>query len=331
MLERRAVEREREQRGVSDQIAEARAREARRALHVEAADLGVLPSLRERRRLARARDLDGVLLLAAVRNGLVGRVRHLGEQLVARRLGGGVLLLGRTELLLHLLQLGELLRRGLALQLRLPAQLVDRRHERAPALVGLQQRVERVAGALPRQRRAVRVRIVAGGLEVDHGVKSRSASITWATPSSSADGQIQSARAFKPFVRVLDRDAEAGPVEQLEIVLAVAERDRLLGGEAELLGHEGEPAPLRDRGAGQLEEVRQRLGDVETPAELLLEPRPERVEAVGIVDDDELRRRPLDPAEQVADLVQRDALEVGVGAGVLGDARRRRGRRRRSS
>ena len=76
------------------------------------------------------------------------------------------------------------------------------------------------------------------------------------------------------------------------------------------------PLP-RDRRAGQL--GRQRLGDVETAAELLLEPRSERIEAVGIVDDDELRGRPLDPAAQVADLVQRDALEVGIGAGVLGD------------
>ena len=260
-----------------------------------------------------------------------GGFGHLGEQLVARRLGRGVLLLGGAQLLLHLLQLRELLRRGLALQLRLPAQLVDLRHERAPALVGLEQGVERVAGALPGQCSAVGVRVVAGGLEVDHGVKSRSASITWATPSSSADGQTQSARAFSRVVRVLDRDAEAGPVEQLEVVLAVAERDRLLRGEADMLRHEAEPASLRDRGAGQLEEVRQRLGDVEAAAELLHELGPERIEAVGIVDDDELRRRPLDPAEQVADLVHRDALEVGVGAGVLGDRRRRRARRRRSS
>ena len=196
MRERGAVERERDERRVADQVAEARAREARRPLHVEAPDLGVLARLRQLGRLARARDLDRVLLLGAVRHRLVRRVRHLGEQLVARRLGRRVLLLGRAQLLLHLLQLGELLGRGLALQLRLPAQLVDRRHERAPALVGGQQRVERLAGALALQRRAVGVRVAAGGLEVDHGVKCRRASSTWATPSSSAEGQIQSARAL---------------------------------------------------------------------------------------------------------------------------------------
>ena len=97
-VEREAVEREREQRGVADQVAEARAGEARGALHVEAADLGVLlePPRAAAARPTR-RDLDGVLLRRCrPATDSCGRVRHLGEQLVARRLGGGELLLGRA-------------------------------------------------------------------------------------------------------------------------------------------------------------------------------------------------------------------------------------------
>ena len=68
----------------------------------------------------------------------------------------------------------------------------------------------------------------AGGAEVDHGREcSESASSTCATPSSAAGGQIQSADRLHPLVRVLDRDAVAGPLQQLDVVLAVAERDRL--------------------------------------------------------------------------------------------------------
>jgi hypothetical protein len=94
----------------------------------------------------------------------VRRVRNLREQLVAGPASACcVLLLGRAQLLLHLLQLGELLGRRLALQLRLPAELVDRGYERAPALVGGQERVERLAGALARERRAVGVRVAPCG------------------------------------------------------------------------------------------------------------------------------------------------------------------------
>ena len=99
-------------------------------------------------------------------------------------------------------------------------------------------------------------------------------------------------------MRIRDSDAEAGPLEQLEVVLAVAECDRPLGGEAELLGDEGEAAAFRDRRARELEEVGQRLGDVEALAEALLQARTQDVEPVGVVDDDELRRRPLDPVEE---------------------------------
>ena len=46
-------------------------------------------------------------------------------------------------------------------------------------------------------------------------------------------------------VRVRDGDAEAGPLEQLDVVLAVAERDGPLAREAEVLGQEPEPGALR--------------------------------------------------------------------------------------
>ena len=98
----------------------------------------------------------------------MGRVRDTEGQPVALGLGGRELLLGCLQLLLHPLQLGQLLRRRLPLQLRPPAQLVDPRHERAPALVGLEQRVERLGCSLPPERGPIGVRVVAGGLEVDH-------------------------------------------------------------------------------------------------------------------------------------------------------------------
>ena len=106
--------------------------------------------------------------------------------------------------------------------------------------------VEGLAGALPCQRRAVGVRVVAGGLEVDHGVKSRKASIACATPCSSAGAKPVGPR-LQHLVPRSRRDAEARPPEQLEVVLAVAEGDRPRRGEAEMLRHEPEPASLRDR------------------------------------------------------------------------------------
>src|SRR5204863_6233851 len=91
-------------------------------------------------------------------------------------------------------------------------------------------------------------------------------------------------------VRVRDGDAEAGPVEQLPVVLAVAARDRLLGREAEPLRDEREPAPLAHVRVRELEEVRQRLGDEETSREARLQLRLELVEGSRIADRDELRR-----------------------------------------
>ena len=113
-----------------------------------------------RRRLADAADLLRVLVGVAVGRGGVGRVRHLLEQRVALGLGVRELVLDRAQLLLDLVQLLELLRRRLALQLQPAAQLVDPRHQRAPALVGGEQRVEASAAPL----RASAARKPAGSL-----------------------------------------------------------------------------------------------------------------------------------------------------------------------
>ena len=110
----------------------------------------------ERRRLADAAHLDDVVLGRSRRaTSSWGGFGTRSASLVALGLGGRELLLGGPQLLLHALQLRELLGRRLALQLRAAAQLVDPRHERAPALVGLEQRVEVLGGALPRERGAV--------------------------------------------------------------------------------------------------------------------------------------------------------------------------------
>ena len=123
------------------------------------------------RRLAdRTLDVPLRVLLLGVRDRFVRRVRNLLQQLVARGLRCGELVLERTQLLLDLLQLLDLLGRRLALDLLPPAQVVDLRDQLAPASVGLQQPVERFSRALPRHRRPERVRIRARSPEVDHPV-----------------------------------------------------------------------------------------------------------------------------------------------------------------
>ena len=81
-VEREPVERQRDERGVADHVSEARARDPRRALHVEAADLGVLLRIGDLRRLADAADLHRVLLGVAVGHRRVRRVGYLLEELV---------------------------------------------------------------------------------------------------------------------------------------------------------------------------------------------------------------------------------------------------------
>ena len=195
-----------------------------RALELEAPDLGVLLRLGELRRLAPALDLDRVLLGHPVGGRLVRRIRHLRQRRVALGLRRRELGLELVQPRLARLELLELLRRRLSLQLLLRAQLVDLRHELAPARVRGHQRVERLGRAAPRERRAKAFGIVACGADVDH--RAKNASITCATPSSSADGQTKSARALTSGCAFSTATRVAGPVDQLEVVLAVAERDR---------------------------------------------------------------------------------------------------------
>jgi hypothetical protein len=59
------------------------------------------------------------------------------------------------------------------------------------------------------------------------------------------------------IVRILDRHAIAGPVDELDVVLPVAEREGALTREAEPLGKELEAGGLLHVRRGELEEVRQ--------------------------------------------------------------------------
>ena len=116
-VEREAVQRECQQRGVTDQVAEPGAGEARRTLHVEASDLGVLPRLGERRRVAHPAELLGIFFREPVGSGVVGRVRHLCERCVSCSLRLCKLVLDLLQLLLDAAQLLELLGCRLALDL----------------------------------------------------------------------------------------------------------------------------------------------------------------------------------------------------------------------
>ena len=173
VVERELVERHRDARGVADDVAEARARDAGGALHVEAADLRVLARLRELGGSPTRRSSSASSSVSPSGADVVRRIRDERECGVARGFGRGELLLGLLELGLRRPELLELLGRRLALELRPPAQLVDPRDQRAPALVRLEQRVELLGRALPRERGAPGVRVAACGLQVDHEVESR--------------------------------------------------------------------------------------------------------------------------------------------------------------
>ena len=328
-VERQSIERERQAGGVADPVAEARAGHPRRPLHLEATDLEVVARLRQGRRLPDAPQLDDVVLGRAVRDVRVRRVRDAQRERVALLLRLRERLLGRLELRLDALELAQLLRRGLSLQLRARPQLVDPRDERPPALVRLEEAVERVCGALAREGGARLVRVRASSLEVDHGTESRKASITAATPSRSGPGQVASAISRRRWMRALDRDAEAGHLEQLDVVLAVAERDDVAEVEPQLRRDERDPRALGDRRMAELEEVRQGRREEDAAREATDELGAGLREHVRLGDGDELRRRPVEPREQVAHLGHGQALEAGVRARVLGLARRRRARRRR--
>ena len=168
------------------------------ALHVEAADLRVLARLGERRRLARR----GGAPRRRPRRCRPGRRRAAGSGSAAPSSRSASAAASSSSAArsssFTCCSSASCSGDGLPFSFVLPAQLVDPRHQRAPALVGLERCVEGFGGTLPCQRGPVGVRVVAGGLEVDHARESRSryASIACATPCSSGPGQSQSAFAF---------------------------------------------------------------------------------------------------------------------------------------
>ena len=89
-----------------------------------------------------------------------------------------------------------------------------------------------------------------------------------------------------------------------------------LAREPEVLGDEREAGALCDLGARELEEVRQRLRDVEATGEALLHARLEAVQRRRVADRDELRRRLRQPGREIADLVDGEVLERGVALGL---------------
>src|SRR5262249_16013310 len=116
------------------------------------------------------------------------------ERCFALGLRVGEPLLRTLQLLIDRAQLLELLGRRLALQLRLPAQLVDARDERAPALVGDEHGVELLRRALAREAAPDLVRVPPRCARVDHERESRYASRREAPPSSSTSGTSSCAR-----------------------------------------------------------------------------------------------------------------------------------------
>src|SRR4029077_5647293 len=127
----------------------------------------------ERRRIAPAANLARVLVRRAIRCGLVGRIRHTVEQLLAASLSGGELLLERLKPLFGPLARRQLLRRRLALDLARSAQLLDPWLNVADCLIRSQQLVEDLGGSFPCECDAEASRVVSGCAEIDHGRESR--------------------------------------------------------------------------------------------------------------------------------------------------------------
>ena len=146
-VEGEPVQSERKEGCVADPVAEAGPGDASRTLHVEASDLGVLLRVAQHRRLTYPAELESVVLGGALRDRVVRRVRDEKPQAVALGLRVGQLAFEPPEILLRRLQLLELLGRRLSLEVRPRPQLVDLRDEGAPALIGAQQRIERVGRA----------------------------------------------------------------------------------------------------------------------------------------------------------------------------------------
>ena len=207
------------------------------------------------------------------------------------------------------------------------------RDERPPSLVGLEQAVEGLRRALAGERRPHGGGIRACCPEVDHADESRTASITVATPCVGRAGAGRVGDRQQTRVRALDGDAEAGRVEELDVVLAVAERDHAVEVEAEQSRPRTRvPDPFVTLGLPISSMYGSDVVRNTRPSSRRSSTRADLGEDGRLRDGDELRRRPVEPREQVADLDDRQMLEHRVArASTRSPRRRRAGRRRRRS
>ena len=271
----------------------------------------------QRGRLTDAPDLARVVLRRPVRDVVVRRVRHPERERVTLGLGGDELVLRLLQIGLHRLELLELLGCRLPLELRPCAELVDPRDEGAPPLVGLEEPVEGLGRPLARERGPNRLGIRAGCPEIDHVIESRTASITDATPSSAGPGQVASAiarsRAWAPSTATPNPTASSSSTSFSPSPNAITRSSS----SPSSLATNVMPRPLRDIGVADLEHVRQRGREERPPVEPGGEPRADLGKDGGLRHGDQLRRRPVEPGEEVADLDDGQPLEDGVSARVV--------------
>ncbi len=163
-VEREAIERHRDERGVADEEAEARARETRaRSISKRPTSVCSGPSgfgLPQRRSSSAS---SSVSPSGADGSGGFGTWASSASRSAS---AADELVLGVRNSSFTAPSSSQLLGRRLALEFCFAAQLVDLRHERAPALVGDEQRVERLGGALcgraPRETRSGSARAAGG-------------------------------------------------------------------------------------------------------------------------------------------------------------------------
>ena len=170
-VEGEAVERHRDERRVAGDVPEARAREPRRALELEAPDLGVLGP--GRARLPDAADLDGVLV-GRRRRARRGRAGSGTATSRASRSASASASSASATLSSSFAGASSASCSGVGLPFSFSfvLQLLDPRHERPPACVRREERVEVHCrlGVLARERGTEALGIVAGCPDVDHGV-----------------------------------------------------------------------------------------------------------------------------------------------------------------
>ena len=330
VVEREPVQREREQGRVADQVAEARP-EIRAARSISKRPISRCSRGSSVGWLADAPHLaDVVLGVEPSGTSSWGGLGTSASERVALGLGRGERLLDLLQLGLHGLQLLELLGRRLPLQLGAPA--ARRRGGRARASA----RRPRAAGRTPRRRpcgrappgRAPGSRAALRSIIVGSLGRPRSRS---ATPSSCGPGHVRSAIAWRRGARPRPRPRDPRPRASSTSFSPSPKATTCGEVDPEQLGDEGDPRALRRAGMAELEEVGSDVV-MKRRRRRRARGRPHLGEPLRLGDRDELRRRPLEPREEVADLGDR----AGAGspsrrASTRSPRRRRAGRRRRRS